>query len=311
LNFSISTTPKLRLLNEQARQFAEEYPGIAERLGGILEDRVDPLIGGLLEGTAFLAARVQLKLKHEFPEFTRILLEQLVPHYLAPTPSMMIVKAKPVFGDPALREGAAITRGCYLDAGFRQLDPADRMPLPPVRRHHDMAIRTGRRGISCIACAPAGARSFRRGRSAGGPAAQPDTPFNGTIRRRPSEPMHGRAGAPDCGCRTSQLPLYFVARKPTRSRCTNKLFAHCRGIYFRHLDQFGNPVVFEARWNVCSRSDSTATIRCSPGDHRVFEGSTCTRILRLSAQISRLPSHRHQRVPVSHHVENGRYHICL
>ena len=28
---------ELRLLNEHARQFAEEYPGIAERLGGILE----------------------------------------------------------------------------------------------------------------------------------------------------------------------------------------------------------------------------------------------------------------------------------
>ena len=113
---------ELRLLNEHARQFAEEYPGIAERLGGILEDRVDPLIGGLLEGTAFLAARVQLKLKHEFPEFTENLLEQLVPHYLAPTPSMMLVKANPVFGDPALREGAAIARGSYLDASFRQLD---------------------------------------------------------------------------------------------------------------------------------------------------------------------------------------------
>ena len=113
---------ELQLLNEHARQFAEEYPGIAERLGGILEDRVDPLIGGLLEGTAFLAARVQLKLKHEFPEFTENLLEQLVPHYLAPTPSMMLVKANPVFGDPALREGAAITRGSYLDASFRQLD---------------------------------------------------------------------------------------------------------------------------------------------------------------------------------------------
>ena len=61
---------ELQLLNEQARQFAEEYPGIAERLGGILEDRVDQLVGGLLEGAAFLAARVQLKLKHEFPEFT-------------------------------------------------------------------------------------------------------------------------------------------------------------------------------------------------------------------------------------------------
>ena len=70
---------ELQLLSEQAREFAEEYPGIAERLGGILEDRTDPMVSGLLEGAAFLAARVQLKLKHEFPEFTNNLLEQLVP----------------------------------------------------------------------------------------------------------------------------------------------------------------------------------------------------------------------------------------
>src|SRR3954469_81800 len=105
---------ELQLLNEQAREFAEEYPGIAERLGGILEDRTDPMISGLLEGSAFLAARVQLKLKHEFPEFTNNLLEQLVPHYLAPTPSLMIVKALPIFGDKALHEGHVIPRGSYL-----------------------------------------------------------------------------------------------------------------------------------------------------------------------------------------------------
>jgi len=113
---------ELQLLHEQARDFADEYPGIAERLGGLLEDRIDPLIGGLLEGAAFLAARVQLKLKHEFPEFTSNLLEQLVPHYLAPTPSVMLVKVAPTFGDKALRDGRAIARGSYLDATYRQLD---------------------------------------------------------------------------------------------------------------------------------------------------------------------------------------------
>src|SRR5436305_11453512 len=113
---------ELQLLNEQARQFAEEYPGIAERLGGILEDRVDPLVGGLLEGAAFLAARVQLKLKHEFPEFTENLLEQLVPHYLAPTPSMMLAKVVPPYSDAALREGLNIAGGSYLDATYRERD---------------------------------------------------------------------------------------------------------------------------------------------------------------------------------------------
>src|SRR4030088_2604609 len=102
---------ELQLLNQQARDFADEYPGIAERLGGILEERIDPLIGGLLEGAAFLAARVQLKLKHEFPEFTNNLLEQLVPNYLAPTPSAMLAKVLPPFSDPKLRDGYGIPRG--------------------------------------------------------------------------------------------------------------------------------------------------------------------------------------------------------
>src|SRR5215813_451354 len=113
---------ELRLLNEQAREFAAEYPGVAERLGGILEDRVDPLVGGLLEGAAFLAARVQLKLKHEFSEFTNNLLEQLVPHYLAPTPSVMLAKVTPAFGDKALHDGRVIARGSYVDALYRELD---------------------------------------------------------------------------------------------------------------------------------------------------------------------------------------------
>src|SRR6516225_12198426 len=88
---------ELQLLNGQAREFAAEYPGIAERLGGLLEDRTDPLIRGLLEGAAFLAARVQLKLKHEFPEFTSNLLEQLVPDYLAPTPTALLAKIVPPY----------------------------------------------------------------------------------------------------------------------------------------------------------------------------------------------------------------------
>src|ERR1700741_3989632 len=113
---------ELQLLNEQAREFAEGDPGIAGRLGGILEDRVDPLVGGLLEGAAFLAARVQLKLKHEFSEFTTNLIDQLVPHYLAPTPSAMLAQVKPTFGDPALLEGKTIPRGAYLDAAYRELE---------------------------------------------------------------------------------------------------------------------------------------------------------------------------------------------
>src|SRR5579862_9911570 len=92
---------ELAILREQAAEFAEAYPGIAERLGGVVGDTADPMIAGLLEGAAFLAARVQLKLKHEFADFTTNLIDQLAPHYLAPTPSFLLTEIAPKFGDPA------------------------------------------------------------------------------------------------------------------------------------------------------------------------------------------------------------------
>src|SRR5436305_4259257 len=111
---------ELRGLYEGAKEFAEEYAGVADRLGGLTRDRMDPMIAGLLEGAAFLAARVQLKIKHEFPEFTNNLLEQLVPHYLAPTPSAMLVKAEAPFAEPNLRDGLRIEGGSYLEARYTE-----------------------------------------------------------------------------------------------------------------------------------------------------------------------------------------------
>ena len=111
---------ELALLRDQAAEFAQDYPGIAERLGGLVGDAADPMISGLLEGAAFLAARVQLKLKHEFADFTTNLIDQLAPHYLAPTPSFVLVRAKPKFGDPTLRDGRTIAQGAVFDATYRE-----------------------------------------------------------------------------------------------------------------------------------------------------------------------------------------------
>ena len=54
-----------------------------------------PYVERLLEGVGFLAARVQLKLDAEFPRFTQALLEIVYPHYLAPTPSMLVAQLQP------------------------------------------------------------------------------------------------------------------------------------------------------------------------------------------------------------------------
>ena len=50
----------------------------------------DPHVSRLLQGVAFLNARIRRKLDDEFPELTDALLGQLYPHYLAPMPPMAI-----------------------------------------------------------------------------------------------------------------------------------------------------------------------------------------------------------------------------
>src|SRR5690606_21324200 len=41
---------ELKFLYERSKEFAEEFPGVAERLGGLIEDKMDPGLAGLLEG---------------------------------------------------------------------------------------------------------------------------------------------------------------------------------------------------------------------------------------------------------------------
>ena len=66
---------ELRHLRELGGEFARDYPKIAGRLGLETESCADPYVERLLEGVAFLAARVQLKVDAEFPRFNNHLLE--------------------------------------------------------------------------------------------------------------------------------------------------------------------------------------------------------------------------------------------
>jgi len=113
---------ELKLLYERSAEFSSEYPGIAERLGTISEEKMDPGIVALLEGTAFMAARVQLKLKDEFSQFTQTLLEQLLPNYLEPIPSVIMVQAEPDFENPDLIKGLQYDAGELLNANYIELE---------------------------------------------------------------------------------------------------------------------------------------------------------------------------------------------
>ena len=83
---------ELAYLRELGGEFAQSFPKVAGNLGMHGNNVSDPYVERLLEGFAFLAARIHLKIDAEFPRFSQRLLEVVYPHYLAPTPSMAIVQ---------------------------------------------------------------------------------------------------------------------------------------------------------------------------------------------------------------------------
>src|SRR3954466_8984033 len=105
---------ELQHLREMGAEFAQQFPKIAARLGMNGLEVADPYVERLLEGVAFLAARVQLKLDAEFPRFTQALLETIYPHYLAPTPSMVVAQLKPDTSDSNLMTGVTVPRNSTM-----------------------------------------------------------------------------------------------------------------------------------------------------------------------------------------------------
>src|SRR5258708_13608331 len=83
---------ELNALRRLTAEFAAAHPKIAGRLRLSADAVDDPHVSRLLEGMAFLAARVHHRLDDEFPELTDALLGLLYPHYLAPVPSCLVVQ---------------------------------------------------------------------------------------------------------------------------------------------------------------------------------------------------------------------------
>lgn len=101
---------ELQHIREMGGEFAAEYPKIAGRLGMDGIECADPYVERLLEGFAFMAARVQLKLDAQYPKFTQHLFELIYPHFLAPTPSMAVVQLFPDLNEGGLIDGIEVER---------------------------------------------------------------------------------------------------------------------------------------------------------------------------------------------------------
>ncbi|WP_088281367.1 type VI secretion system baseplate subunit TssF [Ideonella sp. A 288] len=127
---------ELTHLREVGAEFAAEFPKIASRLGMEGLEVADPYVERLLEGFAFLAARVQLKIEAEQPRLIAHLLESIYPNFLAPTPSMMVLRMGADLGDPNLAKGHRVPRGSMVQARL----PRGQNTLCEFRTSQDVTI---------------------------------------------------------------------------------------------------------------------------------------------------------------------------
>lgn len=103
---------ELAAIRKDAGEFAEAFPKVAGRLRLSVDTVDDPFVARLLEGVAFLAARVQHRLDDELPEISDALLEMLSPHLLAPVPSMTTLRLAP---PPDSRAAVRVPRGLPVE----------------------------------------------------------------------------------------------------------------------------------------------------------------------------------------------------
>ncbi len=109
-------TQELAHVRDMGAEFAARFPKIASRLAMDATEVQDPYVERLLEGFAFLTARVQLRLHEEFPRFTEQLLNRISVNFLAPVPAMGIVQLKLNLGDVALKKGIPVPAGTVLQS---------------------------------------------------------------------------------------------------------------------------------------------------------------------------------------------------
>lgn len=83
---------ELTYLRRMGAEFGRQYPGVASALQLDATRSDDPHVERLLEGFAFLAARVHRRIDDDFPEITQALLDSVYPEYARPVPSMSLVQ---------------------------------------------------------------------------------------------------------------------------------------------------------------------------------------------------------------------------
>lgn len=131
---------ELSYIRRLGAEFAEAHPKVAARLRMSRDTTEDPHVSRLLEGFAYLSARIRHKLDDDFPELTDALLGVLYPHYQAPIPSMAVVQMTLDRGESELTTGYHVPAGAGVDTDtidgepcrFRSCYPTALYPIEVV-----------------------------------------------------------------------------------------------------------------------------------------------------------------------------------
>lgn len=115
-NFIDLYNEELRFLREAGQYFSEAYPQVAGELGLHEASVSDPFVERLLEGVAFLTARVQARLDVEHAEFARQVLARVAPLWDEATPSIATLAFSPDFASPECQGGVSIAKGSIVQA---------------------------------------------------------------------------------------------------------------------------------------------------------------------------------------------------
>jgi type VI secretion system protein ImpG len=127
---------ELAYVREQGAEFAALFPKVAARLGMRDFEVSDPYVERLLEGFAFMSARIQLKMDAEFPRFSQRLLDLVYPGYLAPTPAMGIAHFELPKSEGGTPDGFLLPRHSRMRARM----PAQEQTACEFRTAHDLSL---------------------------------------------------------------------------------------------------------------------------------------------------------------------------
>jgi type VI secretion system protein ImpG len=130
--FSKHYQSELTFLREMGRAFGLANPAIA---GLLVERGADPDVERLLEGFAFLTARIRERIEQALPEVIHPLTDLIFPHYLRPLPACSIVEFTPL--GRSMRARTRIEAGAELGCNpvdgtrclFRTTQPVELLPL--------------------------------------------------------------------------------------------------------------------------------------------------------------------------------------